>query len=231
MNESRKRMLDKVRAIMAKTMDNGCTESEAMTALEKARELMAAYDIAEHELGNTVEHESATIHKTDKNDPYMIKRWLAVPVGKFTRCKAWNGSSNGYGIGLCGLESDVIFADWLLDTLQRFVMRELKNHLAERRANGLKCPRIVSKSFVIGCAKRIGERLKELTPIEPVGKGLIVSRNALIEAAMKAVGIHLKASHSRRVNMDQGAFGAGSNAGNGARFDRPVSAGGNLMLR
>ena len=38
MNDSRKKMLDKVRAILAKTMDNGCTEDEAMTALAKARE-------------------------------------------------------------------------------------------------------------------------------------------------------------------------------------------------
>ncbi len=45
MNDARKKMLERVKAILAKTMDNGCTEGEAMAALAKARELMATYEI------------------------------------------------------------------------------------------------------------------------------------------------------------------------------------------
>jgi hypothetical protein len=41
-NDARKKMLKRVRALLAKTMARGCTEGEAMAALEKARELMAA---------------------------------------------------------------------------------------------------------------------------------------------------------------------------------------------
>ena len=53
MINSRKKMLERVRAIIAKTIDNGCTESEAVAALAKAQELMAAYDIGEAELRQT----------------------------------------------------------------------------------------------------------------------------------------------------------------------------------
>ena len=63
MIDSRKKMLERVRAIVAKTIDNGCTESEAMAALAKAQELMAAYDISEAELGQTEETEAAVIHE------------------------------------------------------------------------------------------------------------------------------------------------------------------------
>ena len=63
MNDSRQKMLDRVRAILAKTMDNGCTEGEAMAALQKARELMAAYEISEAELNVTQEQEKATVRK------------------------------------------------------------------------------------------------------------------------------------------------------------------------
>ena len=197
MNKSRKKMLERVRAILSKTMENGCTEGEAMAALAKARELMAAYDISEAELGNTQEQESATIHYEDKTDPYQIKKFLARSVARFTRCKGWQGNnSTSYSMAFCGLESDVIFATWLLDTLQRFVMRELKNHQDARRAKGLKCPRIIGASFVLGCANRISERLKELTPEEPAtvgnGNALVVSRNALITEAMAKAGIRLK---------------------------------------
>ena len=229
MNDSRKKMLDKVRAIMSKTMDNGCAEGEAMAALVKARQLMAAHDIAESELGNTVEHESATIHRSDLGDFYQVRQYLSVGVARFTRCKVWKGHS--YGVAFCGLESDVLFATWLIDTLQRFVLRELKNHQAQRRAQGLKSPRIVCASFVLGCVRRINERLRELTPVEPVGHGLVVSRQALITAAMAAAGIGpLREIRGRRRTVNGAALAAGSAAGNGARFDRPVGSGGNLML-
>jgi len=233
LNDTRKKMLERVRAIMSKTMANGCTEGEAMAALEKAQELMAAYDISEADIGAAAqgEQEGATIWRDDPNDPYQIKRYLAVGVGKFTRCRSWRGTRNE--VTFCGLESDVLFAQWLLETLQRFVKRELTAHQRARKAAGLSCPRIVSSSFVLGCSKRIYARLLELSPKDPVstnGNALTVSRNALIDACMDAAGIKLRDVRSRSRHVDRGAFNAGTSAGDSARFDRPVSAGGALLL-
>ena len=131
-----------------------------------------------------------------------------------------------------GLESDVAFATWLLDMLAAFVLRELKAHQAQRRAQGMRCPRIVSSSFVMGCAARIGERLRELTPLAPVaatGNALTVSRNALIDEAMKKAGIKLRNTWSRGRRVHGASYGAGQAAGNAARFDKPVSAGGGAL--
>jgi len=125
MNDSRKKMLEKVKAILAKTMENGCSEQEAMTALAKARELMATYEIDEKEL-HQFEQEKAQIHRTATSDPYEIKYWLAKFVGKFTRCQSW--AAKDKVVCFAGLESDVIFATWLLDTLQRYVMRALRDY-------------------------------------------------------------------------------------------------------
>ena len=47
--------------ILAKTIDNGCTEGGSNGRAGQSAELMAAYDI-ETELGNTVEHESAIFY-------------------------------------------------------------------------------------------------------------------------------------------------------------------------
>lgn len=229
MNDSRKKMLERVRAILAKTLGNGCTESEAMAALAKAQELIAAYDISEAELGQTEETEAAVIHEAATSDPYRIKGHLACCIGHFTRCKTWYYSGQNRQ-AFCGLESDVAFATWLLDTLAAFILRELKAHQAQRRAQGRSNPRIVSSSFVLGCVSRIGDRLRELTPPAPIiatGNALAVSRKALIDEVMKKAGIELgRASSSRVRRVDGASYGAGQAAGNAARFDRPVSAGG-----
>jgi hypothetical protein len=137
-----------------------------MAALAKAQELMSAYDISEAELGLTQESESAVVHEDINADPYKIKAGLVSAVARFTRCQGWRGG--GYAYGFAGLEGDVAFATWLLDMLAAFVLRELKAHHAQGRAQGMRCPRIVSSSFVMGCAARIGERLRELTPLAPV---------------------------------------------------------------
>ncbi len=230
MNDARKKMLDKVRAILAKTMSNGCTEDEAMAALAKARELMATYEIDESEL-KAEDQEKARIYKSGLSDPYEIKCGLCNPVGRFTRCKGYNEIKERQGICFCGLESDVIFAEWLLATLQRFIMRALRNYQGNRSKFHLPNSNHTSTSFVIGCTARIAERLRELTPVEPIGKGLVVSRNALIDAELARNGIELfKANRSSR-NINIHAANAGSKAGNDARFNRPVGTGGRLMLK
>jgi hypothetical protein len=219
MNDSRKKMLERVKAILAKTMANGCTEEEAMTALAKARELMATYEIDEKELNFA---EKATVFKTAASDPYEIKRNLCVNVGKFTSCKAFHDREEI--INFAGKESDIIFATWLLDTLRSFVMRELRNYQKKiiTEKGGNHSNNLTSASFVMGCAHRINEKLKELAPID------WAKTQELIVAEL---GMSLTKSRGRGREINQNAAQAGAKAGEGARFDRPVGSGGGRYLK
>jgi hypothetical protein len=164
-NDARKKMLERVRALLAKTTVNGCTQGEMMAALGKARELMATYELSESDL--QPETERAYIGATGDGDPYQIKWHLMYGVGRFTRCVSWRSRRDGnINIKFCGLDSDVAFATWLLDMLQAYVMRELKNFRAARLRDEGRCPRIMSSSFVHGATERIEARLIELTPEE-----------------------------------------------------------------
>lgn len=220
MSDARKKMLDKVKAILAKTMDNGCTEEEAMTALAKARELMATYNINESELKEA--EEKAQIHKTAPSDPYEIKKNLCVNVGKFTNCKAFRDREEV--INFAGKQGDIIFATWLLDTLQRYVMRALRAYQKDliKNKGAYHSNNLTSASFVAGCAHRINEKLKELAPINwAVTQDLII----------KELNMPLTKSRGRSKELNEKAAGAGYNAGNSARFDRPVNQGGQLKLK
>lgn len=220
MTDSRKKMLEKVKAILAKTMDNGCTEEEAMTALAKARELMATYEIDEKELWNTTE--KAQIHKTAPSDPYDIKRNLCVNVGRFTNCKAFRDRVDV--INFAGKPGDIIFATWLLNTLQHFVMRELRRYQRELITNkGINhSNNLTSVSFVAGCAHRINEKLKELAPINWVKTQKLI---------VKELNMSLTKSRGPSKKLSEKDAAAGMDAGNYARFDRPVEAGGQLKLK
>jgi|tagenome__1003787_1003787.scaffolds.fasta_scaffold20687038_3 hypothetical protein len=50
MSDNRRRAVERVKLLLARTVSNGCTESEAKAARDKARELMVAHRISEAEV-------------------------------------------------------------------------------------------------------------------------------------------------------------------------------------
>ncbi len=214
MNDSRKKMLERVRAMLN---TEGRTEAEMLAFLAKARELMATYEISEDELNVA---EKATVFKTAPSDPYDIKKNLCVNVGKFTSCKAFRDREEV--INFAGKESNIIFATWLLDTLQRFVMRELRNYQKEKIKKGaFHSNNLTSTSFVVGCTARINKKLKELAPIDWAKTQ---------ELIVKELGMNLVKSRGPSAAMNEKSVMAGHEAGKHARFDRPVGSGGTLRI-
>ncbi len=211
MSDARKKMLERVRAMLN---TEGRTEAEMMAFLAKARELMATYDIDESELKEAAE--KATVHKTAPSDPYEIKKNLCVNVGRFTSTKAFR--TRDQVINFAGKPSDIIFATWLLDTLQRFVMRALRQHQKELIQKGkFHSNNLTSASFVAGCTSRINEKLKELAP---------VNWATTQELIVKELNMSLTKGRASRKNISEKDAAAGVKAGDSARFDRPVGADG-----
>lgn len=212
MTEARKKMIERIKAMLN---SSGRTEAEMMAFLAKARELMATYEIGEGELAAG---EKAQIHKTAVSDPYEIKSNLAVNVGKFTGCV---GVKSEDIITFLGKQSDILFAIWLLDTLQRFVMRALRQYQADRAKKHLGNSNHTSASFVVGCAHRINEKLKQLIPITWAKNQELILKE--LSLTIGRVG--------RGKSIDQNAAKSGMRAGASATFNRPVEAGGMRYLK
>src|SRR5262245_35811120 len=119
MTKERDSILSKIRALLAKTLEAGCTEAEAMAALQTARAWMAAHEVTEAEL-NLTKEEKAVLRGEPKGtkDPHLIKWQLLDGVTQFCGCEGWRRNRNQRGgIVFCGLPADVQFASWLLDHL------------------------------------------------------------------------------------------------------------------
>jgi len=218
MTEARKKMIERIKAMLN---SSGRTEAEMMAFLAKASELMATYEITEAELAAG---DKAKIHRTEANDPYDIKKNLSVNVGKFTSCAAYRDRDKNQTICFAGKEGDILFALWLLDTLQRFVMRELRNYqkklLNEKGRNHSN--NLTSASFVAGCTARVNRKLEELIPVN------WADTKALI---LKEVGLSLVKSRGPSRSLSEKDAAAGFEAGKHATFSRPVGAGGGRYLK
>jgi hypothetical protein len=117
----RNSIIEKIKALLAKTTANGATEAEMLAALDKAAAMRDAYDITDEEL-QVAKDEAAMLHADppDLKDPHKIKWRLTYAVSQFCGVQIFR-SRHETGLKCIGMPSDVQFAMWLLDNLADFV--------------------------------------------------------------------------------------------------------------
>jgi hypothetical protein len=221
-------IIEKIKALLAKTTENGATQAEMLSALAKASAMRDAHEITDKELA--LAKDEAVLHHEDPpdlKDPHKIKWRLSYRVAQFCGVEIYR-SSHQTGLKCIGLPSDVEFAMWLLDTLADFVFAELYGHLI-----GCLAPqserRVIVRTFTEACCERINERLVELVEQSKAarttnGRELIVIKTEAIKTFMKANDIHLRTCGGySSSNIDAGAQAAGRAAGDRASFGRPVT--------
>lgn len=236
---NRNSIIEKIRALLSKTTENGCTEAEMMTALDKASAMMDAYEITDEEVQLTKE-EKVMLHAdpTDLSDPHRIKWHLSAGVREFCGVEIYRkrtGVKRGEKFfSFVGMPSDVDLAVWLLDTLADFVHAQLFEHLIGSLAPRSE-RRIIMRSFTEACCNRISERMRELVERSKAartsnGRELVVIKDAAIKAYMREHDIHLRScGGSAPSNINESARRAGHAAGDRASFGRPVSGAASVL--
>jgi hypothetical protein len=232
MSAGRNSLIRKIKALLNKTTDNGCTEAEMMAALAMARALMDDYEVTDADLHEAAE-DKATIsgEEPSARDPLDIKNGLCQAVAAFCDCRAWVDVE---AVQFCGLRVDVELAHWLLATLDVFVQDELQRYMIGNLYVGTRRRRIVV-GFATGCTDRIRERLYALVDAahraaSKNSHALVVVKTDLIDRAMKDAGIALRDVPNGRRRLDDDGYQDGRDAGERATFGRPVD-GSNAVLR
>src|SRR5215472_9557787 len=230
----RNSIIDKVKALLSKTTENGATEAEMLAALDKAAAMRDAYDITDEEL-QVAKDEAAMLHADppDLKDPHKIKWRLSYAVAQFCGVQIYR-ARHETGLKCIGMSSDVQFAMWLLDSLADFAFAELYSHLI-----GCLAPkserRVIMRSFTEACCARITDRLlalveRSIAERTTNGRELVVVKDAAIKAFMKEHDIHLRTcSGYSSSNTNAAAQSAGRAAGDRASFGRPVSGAGGVL--
>jgi hypothetical protein len=233
---NRNSIIEKVKALLAKTTENGCTEEGELAALAKVRAWIDAHEITDDELQLSQE-EKAILHdesEADARDPHKIKWQLANAVERYCNARIYRDRSKA-GLTFAGLKSDIEFARWLLDHLADFVHEALFEFLLDCLAPEGNERKQEIRGFVIGCTERISARMTEMcdqskTERTTNGKALVVIKDQAIEDLLKAEGICLGSARASRAAFSQRARVAGRSAGDRANFGKPVS-GAHAVLR
>lgn len=222
------RLIGRIQALRAKTVEQGCTEQEALAAAEKVAELLDRYGLSLSELdlkqqaceGLSVETGRRRVGPVDDCVP---------AVAAFFDCRAWGEKSTSGTLRYVffGLPADVAAARYLYELVERaFETETARFRLGETYgAMPTRVRRTATNSFQIGLARGIAAKLRSLREAREAalrgssGRDLVVAKAGVVEAELAKLGLHFrtrKGTAGRRVLSH--AFEQGHEAGLGFEY-------------
>ena len=232
---TRPKILARIRALQAKTLENGCTEAEALAAAQLASTLMEEYQVDLTEL--EVEQEGVELVAVQANYGKSMHEvdFACVAIGQFCDCRVWRSKTKeGFmAVQYLGMRSDVEMARWLTMTIRSTMDREFETYWFDEGLRSTSNSVSARKSFMRGMASRVSERLHEIRAarkqaVVTSGKELMVIKNTLVEQRLKAMGqkpsFGAQGKASRYHNRERSAGEAGRAAGDRVGFAPPINA-------
>ena len=181
----RERIAATIRALRQKTVENGCTEAEALSAAQKLADLLQQHDMT---LDEAELRESPFERHTETHDDWVGERlWkVADGIAHLTGVRYWvQRPGERPSVSFFGFAHEVDVAKYLLEICRSAMLREQANVCRTHRATLTRArQRRAVTPFLDGMADRLRQRLRDMKPPAPTGTGLVVLRGALIDAAM-----------------------------------------------
>jgi hypothetical protein len=246
-------VISKIRGLAKFTIDNGCSEQEAMNAARKMGELLEIYDLTMDKV--FLDSQTCITYKHDtgshNRSPVMF---CVVSLAAYCQCRCWSTKSYVPEAGethsfhcFFGLPSDVEMAKYLFEIIDKSVDLELMRYkqTVEYRINTTH-GRKKNASFERAMARRIAQRLdemrlererncetKKITCVSSVGQisstSIVLLKRDKVEEEFGKLGMRLHKTTSYH-HPDFTSSMAGRAAGNRVNLSRPLSGGKPIAL-
>src|SRR6267154_2736762 len=207
--------LDKLRkriqALRAKTIDNGCTEDEALSAAAKVAELLDRYDLS---LTDVEIHEAPCerrVFETYRKKRIPLDDCIGA-IANFCDCRVWR-EKNEAGESryvFFGLRSDIEVAHYLTELLDSAVRSELGRYktTSDYRRFRHKERHLANASFALGMVASIADKLTAMKAGRDqansgTGRDLVVLKTAIVDSELEKLDLKLRRPRgaSRMVSM------------------------------
>jgi hypothetical protein len=224
---SKDALAQKLRALQNMTVANGCTESEAVVAADKAAELLERYGLSLEEL-----KAAAPDHLCDSDSVHCGRRhtheaqFVAPKIAEFTKTKIWlSRTRTEVRLTFFGLKADVQIASYLFNVFRIAMETEWAVYWASHKEEHHSHGKTVRKSFLMGMTKRLDARLSALIEAAQSGptlsesRELIVLKAQIVEKAFRDLNLRLRKNRpTTTAGFDSRAYAAGQRAGEKVSF-------------
>jgi len=222
------RLIGRIQALRAKTVEQGCTEAEALAAAEKVAELLDRYGLSLSELDLKQQACEGVPVETGRRRVGPVDDCVPA-VAAFFDCRAWGEKSAAGTLRYVffGLPADVAAARYLYELVERAFETETARFRAGTTYAAMPTPvrRTATNSFGIGLARGIAAKLRTLREAREAalrgssGHDLVVAKAGVVDAELDKLGLHFrtrKGTAGRRVLTH--AFEQGHEAGLGFEY-------------
>lgn len=216
------KLVQRIQALRAKTVEQGCTEQEALAAAEKVAELLDRYGLSLSELDLRNQACEGIGVDTGRKRRGPIDDCLGT-IARFFDCRVW-GETNEDGTlryVFFGMPADVQASVYLHDLVTLAFATETAAFQAgpiyARTASGDR--RNATTSFQSGLARGINLKLetlrknREKASTAGTGRALVPVKEAVIDAELERLGLNLRRRSAARRYVQRDAYSAGQEAG------------------
>jgi len=224
---------NRIRALAAKTVENGCTEAEALSAMEMVGKLLNQYNLSMTQVELEAEEYKTHNIDTGRKQRHAVYFCLSA-VAKFTSTKVWlNRTRTGLKYSFFGQESDVLMAKYLYSLIVTAIDSETSRFKKSDSWIFATNRKGASTSFQMGMVTRISQRLKQMAFENSKelnnargNNSLVLLKNQLVENAYNdQIGIKMRKETATSRTTDGYAYYAGKAAGDKVNLTRPVNQG------
>jgi hypothetical protein len=215
------KLKSRIQALRAKTIDNGCTEEEALAAAAKVAELLDRHDLSLSDVEIRDEHCERLVFETRRRKRIPLDACVGAIAG-FCDCRVWREKhpTGEFRYVFFGLRSDVAVAHYLTELVDGAVRRELGRYKTSRDylRTWHNQRHMANASFALGMVTSIATRLAAMKAERDgvnrsTGRDLVVVKAGIVEEELGRLDLNLRTVRSTRRMVAKTAYDAGSAAG------------------
>lgn len=229
-DKKREKILKKIRALQDKTIAAGCTEEEVEAAMHVLNNLMTEYNLTLEDIEEEYsEYDKDFVWSSEGKTNNNPTRFAVAQLGDFCEVRVWWSKRYDserrdwrHATTFFGEKKDVELAKYLYTVIDNSIKRAAERHKdysLEYIKGDTKTKNLILKSFKIGMAQRLSERMKEMVRErsrvmeENQKEGLILRKESDIEKQLAELNLTFgKSRRSKFRNIDRNAAAAGAKA-------------------
>lgn len=221
----------RIQGLRAKTIDNGCTEEEALSAAAKVAELLDRHDLSLTDVDMREAPCERREYETMRKKRIPLETCIGA-IAQFCDCRVWREkSATGEAkYVFFGLRSDVTAALYLTDLIDNAVRSELGRYktTSDYQRFQHKERHMANASFALGMVASIADRLEamkaERTEVNHrTGRDLIVLKTSIVDAELEKLGMNFRMQRQASRTVSMSAYEAGSAAGESVSINRGIT--------
>jgi hypothetical protein len=211
----------RIQALRAKTIDNGCTEGEALSAAAKVAELLDRHDLSLSDVEIRATPCEELAYETHRKKRIPLDDCIGV-IAEFCDCRVWR-EKNRAGEGryvFFGLRSDIEVAHYLTEVIDTAVRTELGRYKTSTEYQRFRHQErhLANASFALGMVVSIADKLAAMKAVRDevdrgTGRGLVVLKTAIVDTELAKLDLKLRTVQRAGRMVSPMAYDAGGEAG------------------